>query len=331
MEMIDRYIYAVTQKLPLAQRDDIAEELRGLIEDMLEERVQEKEITNHDIEAVLTELGDPRKLAHKYSGTNNYIIGPELFDSYMLILKIILSVTFVSITLSFVIQSILNPINILDHFIEFIVGIVIALPQVIGWTTLGFGLAEYFGKVKEKDLQSEWKPADLAPIPDEKKQIKRYEPIIGIIFSLLLLILFVFSQDYLGIWIFDDGFTGIVPFFHDETYHTSLLFLLLIVGLGITKESLKFVYGKWTNRLAIFTTIINALSVATIMVMVSRDTFWNPHFLQELIEIGLLTENSDAYNVFSTIWNQSTLWIFLLLIIGLIWELIDGLIKANRK
>ena len=38
MEMINRYIYAVTQKLPQSQRKDIADELRGLIEDMLEER-----------------------------------------------------------------------------------------------------------------------------------------------------------------------------------------------------------------------------------------------------------------------------------------------------
>lgn len=35
MAMIDRYIYAVTEKLPQTERQDIASELRGLIEDML--------------------------------------------------------------------------------------------------------------------------------------------------------------------------------------------------------------------------------------------------------------------------------------------------------
>lgn len=38
MELIDRYVYAVVQKLPEQQRNDIRKELYGLIEDMLEER-----------------------------------------------------------------------------------------------------------------------------------------------------------------------------------------------------------------------------------------------------------------------------------------------------
>lgn len=38
MELIDRYIYAVTKKLPQKQREDIEKELRTLIDDMLEER-----------------------------------------------------------------------------------------------------------------------------------------------------------------------------------------------------------------------------------------------------------------------------------------------------
>ena len=35
MEMVERYIYAVTKKLPEKQRSDIEQELRSLIEDML--------------------------------------------------------------------------------------------------------------------------------------------------------------------------------------------------------------------------------------------------------------------------------------------------------
>lgn len=43
MEQIDRYIYAVTKRLPQLQRDDIAEELHGLIEDMLDEYAQSRD------------------------------------------------------------------------------------------------------------------------------------------------------------------------------------------------------------------------------------------------------------------------------------------------
>lgn len=41
MELVDRYIHAVTARLPEAQREDIKRELQSLIEDMLEERSPE--------------------------------------------------------------------------------------------------------------------------------------------------------------------------------------------------------------------------------------------------------------------------------------------------
>lgn len=53
MEMMERYIYAVTRKLPQSQREDIGKELRGLIEDMLEERVPIGTVTEKDLEDVL--------------------------------------------------------------------------------------------------------------------------------------------------------------------------------------------------------------------------------------------------------------------------------------
>lgn len=52
MDLVERYIYAVTQKLPSQTREDIGKELRGLIADMLEERAQGERITEKHIEKV---------------------------------------------------------------------------------------------------------------------------------------------------------------------------------------------------------------------------------------------------------------------------------------
>lgn len=38
MEMVDRYVYAVTKHLPQSQRKDINKELNSLIFDMIDER-----------------------------------------------------------------------------------------------------------------------------------------------------------------------------------------------------------------------------------------------------------------------------------------------------
>ncbi|WP_164670805.1 HAAS signaling domain-containing protein [Virgibacillus doumboii] len=333
MEIIERYIYAVTQKLPAAQREDIAEELHGLIEDMLEERTQDGKFTDNDVEQVLTELGNPRRLAQKYRGTKKYLIGPEIFDSYILVLKIVLISVVAAVGIGFIIQIIMDPISILDHFIEFIISLVTAVPTAIGWTTLGFALGEHFGGIKPKDLQfdKEWSPSNLPPVPDKKRQIKRHEPIIGIAFYTLLIAIFAFSSEYFGVWIFHDGFSGVVPFLNEETYTSYLFLIILILGFGIIKESLKLVYGKWTFMLVIFTAIVNLISLVTVMIMINGPAFWNPDFMAELTQTGLLSKGSEAYGAVSTIWEQSTYWILIFLVIGLIWDVIDGLIKSRRK
>lgn len=53
MELIDRYIYVVTQRLPEQQRADIKRELQSLIEDILEEHISTGQTSKEDVESVL--------------------------------------------------------------------------------------------------------------------------------------------------------------------------------------------------------------------------------------------------------------------------------------
>ncbi|WP_461177443.1 HAAS signaling domain-containing protein [Virgibacillus ainsalahensis] len=332
--MIDRYLYAVTKRLPETQRKDVADELHGLIEDMLYERVQSRDVTEKDVEEVLLELGHPRKLARKYRGTKKYIIGPELYDWYILVLKIALISTVAIFTLVFVIQVILNPINILDYFVNYIVSFFTSIiPMVFGWTTLGFILAEHFseGKLEKLELDKGWKPSKLAPVPDPKRQIKRSETITGIILYVLFIVIVAFSNDYFGIWLFQEGeFSGIVPFLNEETYGSFLLLFLIIFGFGIVKECVKLFYEKWTYPLVFFTAAANLISIILIIFIITGASFWNPNFMNELVQHGLVTEGSESYETIRMIWEQLTLWTLILLIIGFFWDIIAGWIKVFK-
>lgn len=89
------------------------------------------------------------------------MIGPELYDSYVLVLKVVLIVISASIGVGFLIHTILNPISILDYFIDMIVSSVTALPMAFGWTTFGFAMGEFFGEINENDLPGQvWKPSE---------------------------------------------------------------------------------------------------------------------------------------------------------------------------
>lgn len=333
LEMINRYIYAVTQKLPQTQREDIAKELRGLIDDMLEERVQDGKIMDKDVEEVLMELGNPKHLAQKYRGTKKFLIGPEFFDVYILVLKIVLISTAVSLGGVFFIQIIIDPVLILGHFIDLIVSIVTVIPMAVGWTTFGFAMAENFNGIDPKDLQmdKEWKVSELAPIPDKKRQIKRGETITGIIFYVLFIVIFAFSSEYFGVWVFHDGeFSSVVPFLGEETTDSYLfLLIILIFGFGIIKECLKLIFGKWTKKLVICTAIVNLISMVAFLFLINGSAFWNPDFMLELTHAGIVSDGSEGYETISEIWNTSTLWILIFLIVGLVWDAVNGLLKIR--
>ena len=90
--LLDRYIYAVISKLPKEQREDIKLELESLISDMCEE--------GRKLEDVLLTLGNPDDLANKYREKEKYLIGPEYYDLYIWLVKIVLFATTISAAVS---------------------------------------------------------------------------------------------------------------------------------------------------------------------------------------------------------------------------------------
>ena len=83
-DLIERYLYAITRHLPSAQRSDVAEELRTLISDMLDERCGSLPPTAKDVRVVLTELGTPGEMVRKYtSGEGECLIGQPYYAQYL--------------------------------------------------------------------------------------------------------------------------------------------------------------------------------------------------------------------------------------------------------
>ena len=95
-ELIDRYVYAVTRRLPARLRNDIDKELHSLIEDMLEARCDGLMPEERDVRVVLTELGTPSELAAKYMPEGrDHLIGPAYYSNYKIVTgNVIASVDF---------------------------------------------------------------------------------------------------------------------------------------------------------------------------------------------------------------------------------------------
>ena len=133
----------------------------------------------------------------------------------------------------------------------------------------------------------------------------------------LLAMLIILSRDYLGVWILDDGqFKQTITFLQANMPISTLLYIVVVLGLLIVKETLKLTF-KRNIKQAIFSAVINLISIGIIIYLTLNKALWNQNFMSSFVDLGLLTKNSDKYNVIQTIWEQFTFWIIVLFILGL--------------
>jgi len=307
MELIERYIYAVTYRLHEKQRKDIEQELRGLIEDMLDDRLQGRAPSRKDVEEVLQELGNPRLLADQYRGYKRYLISPEMFPFYLTVMKIVLASIGLGMFVAFCVQSIMNPASVLDHFVNSLVTFLNGCLQGFAWVTIIFGLIEYAGVKKDVLNRSvAWKPADLPELPDHQSQIKRSDPIASIIFTILFAVLISFSFDLLGIWRFQDGESAsVVPFFNESVMQGFLPFIWIVLALTLLKDCIKLITRKWSVKLLSFDIIISLASLVLLLFMFSDTSIWNNSFMEQIEQIAHIPRNSEDYESLLAIWNAS--------------------------
>lgn len=109
MDLVDRYVSAVSKGLPEEQREDITRELSEDIRSEMEDRQREmgRELTEAEQEAVLKQRGNPLLLAARYRqdkrsvAFGRQIIGPVLFPFYIKVLSFNLGLTFLVVAIIF--------------------------------------------------------------------------------------------------------------------------------------------------------------------------------------------------------------------------------------
>ncbi len=332
MELINRYVYAVTQKLPEAQREEIDKELRGLIEDMLEERTQESPPSTQGVEAVLAELGNPGEMADRYRGSKRYLIGPELFPSYVSVLRIVWAAIGIALGIMFVIEGVMDPTNLLDHFVESLVTILLGLIQGFAWVTVIFGVLEYTGARKPigKKAEQPWKPSDLPQLPDDKGRISPAEPIASIIFSVLFVVLFSYSIDLLGVWRLAGGDRTVIPFFDAEVFNSFLPYIWVLLVVGVLKEIMKLNARRWTPRLVGMEISVTVLYLVLAIFMFSDPAIWNADFMQQAIDSGLVKAGGEGYDTLSMIWERASNGLIYLIGLVSVIQIISLIVTAFR-
>ncbi|MFZ6735903.1 hypothetical protein ACO0LG_28545 [Undibacterium sp. Ji42W] len=100
MTLLQKYIHAVKQVLPLAQREDIGRELQANILDQLDALQEQtgREATEQEVARILEKLGHPAQVAARYIPVTP-LVSSELMPSYKLVTNYALGIALLLQTL----------------------------------------------------------------------------------------------------------------------------------------------------------------------------------------------------------------------------------------
>lgn len=306
-ELMERYIYEVTRKVSKDQREEIAMELRELIEDMAEEK---------EMLQVLQALGDPAIFARKYQDDNRYLIGPEYYDDYAWVMEIVLFAVLLSALVSSIVQGITGEtwlgVNIkatVDNVIDaaanvlsnLIVNAITSTIGSFGCVTLIFAVLQRM-KVKVelkkkkvwsvKDLETEdsavkptWSPEHMAPVPNKKSRISRGDCIASIVFTMVVAGLFIFAPQIFGAYSFEENQpVKFIPLFNLSYWNVLLPLLLCSLFVGLAEDIIKLSQGVYSNVVLAASLISGFLQILLAIVILKILPFWNTSFMSDVTD-----------------------------------------------
>ncbi len=249
-ELIERYVQEVGRHLPSSNREDIKLELKSLLFDTIEEQTAETglEPTTKMVAEYLREFGSPEEIAAKYH-PERVLIGAKLFPLYKLVLTIVLTVMAAFHLLGFISPFIQNEsINIVQTLLNLLSSYTQTAFVVIGIVTLIMGAIERLqGDAFQFDPNEgpDFDPYQLPPVEDPNR-INRFEIIVGIIFSTLIIIALNFFYDRIGYIVVSgdtrETFTLLAPEFQRHVPWLTVSFALdALLKLAVLAQ------GRW-NR-----------------------------------------------------------------------------------
>jgi hypothetical protein len=270
MNLIDKYIAEVGKYLPRKNRADIEAEIRSTLEDMLDERKQSAgQADDAMVVQLLRDYGTPRKVAESY-GSKQYLIGPRLYPTFILVTQIVVSVllviSLVGLGLGLAKSDLTGP-----GFISTVGG---SLLNLLGGLIAAFGNIVLVFAILERTLPAEefeketeeWDPARLASEPDPDR-VKFAEQIVSIFFTAAFLIVLNLYPGILGFGFFqNDEWTFFSPILSD-TFFSYLPWINILGVLEIALSIILLRQGFWQMWTRITRAVLELGTIALAVAM----------------------------------------------------------------
>ncbi|MBF9131954.1 hypothetical protein I0C86_23745 [Plantactinospora sp. S1510] len=312
--LTDRYLAATLPSVPSARREEIAVELRGSIEDMIEDRTGNGQDPGTAEREVLTELGNPERLAARYADRRLQLIGPTYYLVWLRLLRLLLSF----------VPAIVGTVDAVSSAATGEVGVGGAIGSGIGtaievavhiafWLTLTFAILERTTPVQGL---GDWNVDQLPRVPVDREMslASTATAVAWLLFGIAYLPLQHFQS-----WIESDSGANI-PIIDPALWSSWLPVLLAVLVGSVVFEIVKYRVGRWTWPLIGVNVALHLAFAVPVAWLILSDRLLSPEFVQRF---EWLREGDNL----GTVANVTAV----VLAVVVIWDVLDSVRAIRRR
>lgn len=313
--LTDRYVYAAMRTVPEAQRDDLATELRASIEDQVEARVAAGESASDAERAVLTELGDPDKLAADYTDRPLHLIGPAYFLDWWRLLKLLLWIVLPSAAFGISLAQVLAGEDSIGVIIGTVIPVLISVTVHLGfWTVLIFAIVERTTKGERKTPLTPW---SVDQLPEPRPKGVGFGDMIGSLIFLAVAAGAILWDLFIGFVPTQPGLSFLNPGLWPVWISVLFGLMALEAGLAVAVYAVR----RWTIGLAVLNGLLNFAIAVPAVWLLTQGELINPEYFPAIID------GDGGAEVQSIV----TVIVGFVIVGTAVWDTVDASIKAARS
>jgi hypothetical protein len=311
MTLTDRYVDAATRTVREDQREDLAAELRGSIDDQIEARIAGGDDPQAAERAVLIDLGDPDVLAAGYTGRVLHLIGPRYYLDWWRLLKLLLWIVLPCIAFGVALANVLQGAPIGEIISSAVWVTLNGALHIAFWVTLVFVVLERTGH--ETMTSGRWTPDQL---PEPRQRGAGFGDMIASIGFLLIMAAVILWDHFIGLVPTEPG----LPFLDDGLWPWWIMALFLVMAMEAVLAIAVYGVGRWTMPLAVANGILNLIIAVPALWLLGQGRLINPDFFPTIIEGS---DGTEVQNIIATI-------VGFVIVAVAIWDTTDAALKAAR-
>ncbi len=270
----DRYVLAVTRRLPERNRTDVAGELRALIADDVDARTASGVTTEQAERDAIESLGDPARLAASYANRPLHLIGPRLYVQWVNLLRLLLLIVLPFVAGGVILAKLIDDAPVGEIAVQTLGVLIGTVVHLCFWVTVVFAVLDRVDG--GASAFEEWTADDLVEEFDDRW--KQRWALITSSSWLAIGIVALISQHLLEPIVTPAGERA--PVFDPQLWSWWLPYAIVVAVVDVVLGVLAYRRRRWTMVDASLAIVLAIALAVPFIVLVAREQLFTPGLIE---------------------------------------------------